>query len=216
MNPNKPNIPQELESAADWLSLVENCRRDNESAAQLRIADAVICGGDFTELGFEQVVFENCRFAGCSFGRGSFVDVLFKSCDLSNCDFSKSYFCRCEFQAIKGVGTNFNNSKLKDIVFCNCNCNYAAFDSVKIERFLIDRSSFNESFFTSAFIRSVELRDTRLIGASFFRTPLKDIDFTSCVLSNVTVSDDKSELRGAIVTLDQAAELARLLGVVIR
>ncbi len=216
MTPNQPNIPQELESVTDWQLRVEDCRRDNESVAQLRIADATICGGDFSELGFEQVVFENCRFMDCSFARGSFVDVQFKSCDLSNNDFSKSYFCRCEFQAIKGVGTNFNNSKFKDIVFNNCNCNYAAFDSVRIERFLIDRSSFNESFFTSAFVRSVELRDSRLIGASFFRTPLKDIDFTSCILSNITVSDDKSELRGAIVTLDQAAELAKLLGVVIR
>ena len=51
---------------------------------------------------------------------------------------------------------------------------------------------------------------------NFFKTPLKGVDFTSCRLQAPTLSLGGPELRGAEVTLFQAAELAGQMGVIIK
>lgn len=61
-----------------------------------------------------------------------------------------------------------------------------------------------------------QMEDCRFIATDFFRTPLKDLDFTTCTLEGISVSDGGSELQGAVVNLYQAAELARLLGVIVK
>ena len=42
------------------------------------------------------------------------------------------------------------------------------------------------------------------------------VDLTDCVLDGIAVSDTNAELRGAIVTMEQAAMLAKRLGIVIK
>ena len=48
---------------------------------------------------------------------------------------------------------------------------------------------------------------------NFFRTPLKGMDLSECVIDGIMVSDQFTELAGVKVSLLQAAELARLMGV---
>ena len=52
-----------------------------------------------------------------------------------------------------------------------------------------------------------------LAGTDFFRTPLKGMDLSECVIDGIMVSDQFTELAGVKVSLLQAAELARLMGV---
>ena len=53
-------------------------------------------------------------------------------------------------------------------------------------------------------------------SASFLHTPLTGLDLTSCELDGLAVSDTNAELRGAVVTMEQAAMLAKRLGIVIK
>lgn len=53
------------------------------------------------------------------------------------------------------------------------------------------------------------------MGTSFFGTLLNGLDFTSSRMEGIVVSDTGKELRGAIVSVSQAADLARVLGLVI-
>ena len=55
-----------------------------------------------------------------------------------------------------------------------------------------------------------------LQNASFFKTPLKGMDFTTCDIKGLVLSDECSEVRGAVMDLYQAAELAKRLGIVIK
>lgn len=50
-------------------------------------------------------------------------------------------------------------------------------------------------------------------STDFFKTRLKGIDLSDCVISNIMLSDTYMELAGAKVNIYQAAELARLLKV---
>jgi hypothetical protein len=48
------------------------------------------------------------------------------------------------------------------------------------------------------------------------RTSLAGIDLSSCDISGLRVSDTFRELRGAVVSSEQAAQLAGLLGVQVK
>ena len=62
-------------------------------------------------------------------------------------------------------------------------------------------------------IKNILWKNCRLEGANFFKTWLRGMDFTTCQLEGITVSDTFEELRGARVTNLQALELSRLLGI---
>ncbi len=57
--------------------------------------------------------------------------------------------------------------------------------------------------------------DVRFTGTSFFRTSLAGIDFTTCQLADIVLSDAMGELKGCRMDLYQAAGIAQRLGVVI-
>lgn len=55
------------------------------------------------------------------------------------------------------------------------------------------------------------LPDNDFEGADFFKTKLKGIDLSDCMISGLMVSDTYAELAGVKVNIYQAAELAKLL-----
>ena len=59
------------------------------------------------------------------------------------------------------------------------------------------------------------LDDDRFIGTSFFRTPLLGLDFSTCQLEGVALSDTMAEIYGTKMNVYQAAALARRLGVIV-
>ena len=59
-------------------------------------------------------------------------------------------------------------------------------------------------------------KTTALKNVSFFKTWLRNIDFTECDISGIVISDAKDELREVIVNLEQAIVLAKRLGIVIK
>ena len=46
-------------------------------------------------------------------------------------------------------------------------------------------------------LRNISLDDDRFVGTSFFRTKLVGLDFTSCQLESITISDAMTEVYGA-------------------
>ena len=90
--------------------------------------------------------------------------------------------------------TNFSSSHLKEVEFKNVALNSASFQGITI--------------------KNVEFKDVELVQAQFFETSLKGIDFTTCNLEGLITST--KDIYGAIVTLYQAAELSKLLGLIIK
>lgn len=64
-------------------------------------------------------------------------------------------------------------------------------------------------------LHGISLADDRFVGTNFFRTKLVGLDFTSCQLEGIAISDAMTEIFGAKLGLYQAAALARRLGVII-
>ena len=101
-------------------------------------------------------------------------------------------------------------------VIRECNFNYANFDFSKLEHIHFSDSQLNGSFLTQCRCKAVEWSRVSLENASFFKTVMKGMDLTDSTIHGLQLSDDCTEIRGAVVDVYQAAELAKYLGVVIK
>lgn len=212
----KPVLGEQLDDLEDVASFAGKSRLEETAIVYRRIKGACVSEADLSGLNFEHVLFEHCRLINCSFEKSSFTDTVFKSCDLSNSVFQGSYFNRCELIAAKAVGTNFGDSCMTNVGIDQSNFKYANFNAVRFEKIAISHSDFSDAFVTGCRLKGVLFNALQLVKTSFFDTPLRGIDFTSSRMEGIVVSAKGAELQGAVVNLRQAADLAKLLGVVIR
>lgn len=189
---------------------------EEEAAEGLHIKNADLCGEELRRLSFSRCILEGCRFQNADLTKASFTDCLLKSCDFSGAKLWESYFSRCRLQSCKALGANFAEGRLFNVVFIGCQLRYACFDQTRWDRVQAEETCLAECMVTNAALKQLSFAQTDLSGACFTGTPLKGVDLRGCVLANFSCSEDNRELRGAVVDLMQAAELARLLGVIIR
>lgn len=94
--------------------------------------------------------------------------------------------------------------------------NYANFDSSRFENVQIEQTALENSNISQCRCKGVKWTNADLKGASFFGTSLRGMDFSDSIITELLLSDDSRKLRGAVVDLYQAAELAKRLGIIIK
>ena len=217
MKLQRPVITEEyLRSAEDVQALLLHAIANENGLERVRMRDAFFPGEDLTGLRFQTMILENCRFSGAILQKTSFVDVRFINCDFSNCKMEDTYCNRCEFISCKWVGASLEGATLRQTCFRDSNMQYCNLDHSLFDYVLLQSCDMTSAYLTSCKWKKLELEECRLVQTSFHRTPLKSIDLTTCEISGPVVSESFYELRGAVVRADQAMELSRLLGVVIR
>ena len=102
------------------------------------------------------------------------------------------------------------------MVFQESSLPYAAVFSAKLTGVQFLTCDLSGSDIVECILKDTAFEETRLTGASFFKTSLAGIDLTGCPLEGIRISEHYTELRGAIVDLFQAAELSKLLGIIIK
>lgn len=208
-------------SAQKELIPVDEAELNRKKMMEEEIRDALIQnvhmnGEDISCMQFSAVIFENCMFQDCSFEKGEFTDIIFRSCDFSNCGLEDCYFNRTEFISSKGVGTRYCGSTMLHTRISDCNFRYANFDGSKMEYMNFTGSQLDGGFLTQCRMKEIMWNQVNLDNASFFKTMMKGMDFTTCSIHGLVLSDECRELKGAVVDLYQAAELAKYLGVVVK
>lgn len=166
----------------------------------------------------EKVMLEHIQFIKCQipdnhFDGGEFVDVTFQGCDLSNGSLKNAYFRNCRFLNCKMDGCSFASSSFKTVRMENCSCLYCNYVSTLWDNTSVYDCNMEQSFFSEAALKKPVFHNTNFTSVDFFKTKLKGIDLSDCVISNLMVSDTYMELAGVKVNIYQAAELARLLKV---
>lgn len=164
---------------------------------------------------FSKVCFKNCRFAACNFAGASFLDTVFENCDISNCDFSGSYWKGTDILRCKAQGSKFCNATWKNISINDSKFDYANFTQASWENTVIEDTSFVSSFISETRVKRLVLERNKFDSTDFFKTSLKGIDFTTCELQGILMSEDLREIKGAKLNIFQAAELAKMIGIVI-
>lgn len=204
-----PELPEIFTEDADLL---------DKHSLEERVEECAFTGESYAGKAFKGLDVLRCRFTRCDFSGGSlenagFRDVMFEACDFSNCDFSKSGFQKAAFVGCKLMGADFVEASLRHARFSACIAGYVNFADGKLqdtvfEKCKLDRAAFSRMKLGAAFDQC-DLQQTL-----FQQAPLKDIDLRTCKLFGMQVT--LPDLKGAIVTSMQAADLAVLLGLAVR
>ena len=170
---------------------------------------------DADKVEFSRVRFENCRFNSCNFSRAALWNVEFVNCDVSNCNFESSYWKHCSLKCCKAQGADWKEASLHLCVMEDSKLDYASFNRCLMEQVTIRRCSCVSTAISEAKWKKVLLQENRFYSTDFFKTSLAGVDLSTCELSQLLLSDDLRELRGAKIDAFQAPEFVRLLGMVI-
>ncbi|MFR5057054.1 pentapeptide repeat-containing protein [Faecalimonas umbilicata] len=201
---------------ADGKELMEKKLREELPLAGVKISEIVVEEENYERIGARRTVFENCRFLACDMERCEFSDVIFRRCDFSNTNFRRGYFKRCLFENCKGVGVKMTECLISHVRFSGCMFSYANLDGSKLEYLEVAESSFRAAGISDCFCREVWWEHVELSEVNFFKTSLRKMNFTTCEIGGILISDDNSELDGAEVNLFQAVELSKRLGIIIK
>lgn len=157
---------------------------------------------------------ERVNFLNISELRTSFMDSKLKLCNFSNSSFTSESFIRSEFIESKFVGFNLTEELVRDVIFDHCDFTLANFSDIRFQNVLFKNCLFSDTRFFSCQFKDVEFLDSTLENIEIFKSPLKGVDISSCTLigGKFCVED----LKGAIVSSEQALALSRLLGMIIR
>lgn len=214
--PASPVLPENLiarEDAALWLHA---CIRQEQQAEECLLKGIAAESESFYRGSPKSVEISGCSFHDCDFEKASFVDVLFRNCDFSGSRLTDCYFHRCAFLSVKGVGADFHESLFKEVRMEDSVFSYANFSGTSWESTVLNGCDLQESYLEECRLKKTELNRVKLNRANLFGTALRGLDLRSCEIEGILISDEKKELAGAVVDLYQAAELARLMGLVIR
>ena len=209
MNIFPPELPENLLDTADLLDKLSREERVEECV----FAGESYAGENLKGLDVLRSRFVRCDFSGCRLEQAGFRDVVFEACDFSNCDFTKAAFQRVVFQGCKLMGADFVEASLRHVRFCDVSGGYVNFADSKVldtafEKCRLPNTAFLRCRLTASFEMCV------LQQSLFQQTPLKDIDLRTCQLQGIQIT--LPDIKGAVVTASQAADLAALLGLVIR
>lgn len=211
----EPWMPEQLETIEEDPAYLRKARDLEVRVEEKRFRKVNAEEEDFSILCFSKVRFENCSFSSCSFRKCEFTDVIFQSCNFSNCIFTDTYFNRCQILTSKGMGANFSDSSILNVTIRDSSLNYVNLDASKLEKVKIETTEFNNANISQCRCKTVAWDRVQLNNTSFFKTSLCGMDFTTSTINGIILSDECKELKGVVVDLYQAAELAKRLGIII-
>ena len=196
--------------------------------ASLRAADPYLDGGQYEgqevgddlDLSFFElhgVELTSCSLAGVNMQKASFYDCTLVGCDLSNANLDGAYFARTRFKDCKLEGTRLTKAFMKTCTLQGCQCRYMNLGESKLEEVMLNRCDLREAFLSDVRLRKgFRLEECDLTRADLFRTKLRGIDLSTCEIAGLTLGEDRSELRGAIISVEQAQDVAVMLGLRIK
>ncbi len=170
-------------------------------------APAVLRGTTFERCRFERTVLQAADLGGCRF-----LDCTFDGVNLSGATVDDVVLQGCLFTACKAVAidfsraaritaTRFDECLLDDCAFVECDLRHAAMSRCRLRR----------TVFTGADLRDADLSRTDLSGAVFGRTRLGKADLRGA--TGYAIHPSENDLRGARVSLPEAAALLAALGI---
>lgn len=211
----KPNLPVQQEEAIELEEAISMAGAYGEPLEGYSFTGENAAGQDLCKAEMRMCRFANCCFTGTQLANAWLQDTVFEGCDLSGVMLADATLKRVCFHNCKLSGTNFSAAFLEDVSFENAVARGAVFNEAALRRVLFSGSDLADAGFGAIKNKSkFQFEKCSLERAYFLHTSLSGQDLTSNVIEGAFFSGAQ-ELRGAKVTVMQACELARLLGVII-
>jgi uncharacterized protein YjbI with pentapeptide repeats len=136
-------------------------------------------------------------------------DVIFsafRQCAADEVTMASASWCRL-------IGTSMTEGLLR-MYFRECNLQMAALGFSKQKNVRYENCRLNEADIYTCKLKKVDFSECELSGINFTGTPLKAIDISSCRFERISVTLE--DLKGAIVSEEQALDFVVMLGLVIK
>ncbi len=195
---------------------------------------------DLRDCTFRDVVFEGCRFIGCAMDRSWLnrvdmrdcsapgmsllrarlaqvsalsTDLSFEGCRFIGCAMDRSWLNRVDMRDCSAPGMSLLRARLAQVSALSTDLSYANLSETSIDRLLLRDCKLREAALQRAKLKRVQWDACDLTRIDVFGTPLAGIDVSGCVFTAPVLSGDFRELRGAVVSPEQALDVAQLLRV---
>ncbi|ULO06492.1 pentapeptide repeat-containing protein [Paenibacillus sp. 19GGS1-52] len=178
------------------------------------INDQFIDSQEAGKVSFEKVLFRNVTITESSLSGIELTDVIFERCDLSNVNFSDAFVHRTEFRNCKLIGTDFTRGRFQNVLFTDCIGDYATFRFANFKQVAYVDSSLIGADYYQSVLQKISFNRCNLDQAMLSGTKLNGIDLSDCEFSGLHVEIE--DLYGCIISAQQAASFAGLLGLVIK
>lgn len=164
-------------------------------------------------LSLEECTLRRVTLAGSLRG-ANLTDVRFEGCDLSNLRADGAVLMRVEFVRCKLLGLSLAGAVLNHVRFEGCGGRWIVLSGTRMRRVAFSGCDLTEAAMTDCLLAQTAFAECRFAGCDFSHTALAGIDLRGNELAGVRLSP--ADLRGAVVGVEQAADLLPLLGVEIR
>lgn len=104
-------------------------------------------------------------------------------------------------------------SLIEDSYFKDCHMKYTHFAGAKISKSTFNHCNLQESDFSEAEFKTVQVGEVDFESANFFKAGLGGMDFSTSYINGITLSKEMRELKGVTLNQLQACEIAKFLGI---
>lgn len=209
-----PALPAMLPADLSPEVLAERASREEEDITGLHFRGGASPAAFMARAEFRGCLFENWQFRDAVFERTDFTDCVFRGCDFSGSRFTGCGTLRCRWEECKAVGADLTGLRLWHFTAEEGNFRYANFAGVRMKAVAFAGCDLTEAVLAGCDLGKAALTGCRMQRCNVSQTPLAGIDLTTDDIDGLLLTG--GELKNAVVTTDQAAQLARLFGVVIR
>jgi uncharacterized protein YjbI with pentapeptide repeats len=171
---------------------------------------------DVSRVEFKKVSFKSCHFTNCDFTKAGFYESTFEDCSFAGCIFIDTYWSNISVSECKHDGCNMSRSHFKMTTLLNSSFRYANFNNSVWEKVKIESCNFREAACHEVRMIKPIFKSVDFTGTDFFKTPLKGIDLSDCIIEGIAVSETCAELKGAKINTMQAVDVAQIIGVKIK
>jgi len=213
-NPQEPWQPELPDEFDNRLTELPEPIDDDADYTGFALADATFDEMAATGISFREIHFQQCAMARTTFHRPEFADIRLDSCSLASADWEKGSLSRIEINDCGMVGFRLFDATADDLLVRGSNCEMAYFWKTRFHRARFERCMLRRASFEGCDLSGIVFSECDLSGADFRGTKLAGTDFRGSRINGINVGI--LDLRGAIISPDQAAELVGLLGVVIK
>jgi uncharacterized protein YjbI with pentapeptide repeats len=165
-----------------------------------------------------KLIASGCRFTRISFANSDILldctDTVFTQCDFQLTKLRNSSLSRVRFENCTFSGTDFCESFLRDCSFIGCKGDMLNLSNCKLQRSDWNDCVFQQGYFENDSMKNCKLQNCNLTSSYFHGTSLKQMDLTNCKIDQLRLRRD--DLKGAILTADQAMSFLWMLEIHIR
>lgn len=148
--------------------------------------------------------FVSCTFINADFESSALLSVTFRKCTFLDSSFINANFRNVTFDECTFKNTMILSSRIRDSLFSACFFKYSSFDSSNFINSRINDSEILECGFSSVKTKAFVISKTSLTSVNMRKTIIKEIDLDDTRFSDIYLSEDLMEVRGACLSLDNA------------